>query len=145
MDYGYAERRQEVREQAYQRTYIPVLGEGNLPKYCDSKAKVILLYEGTESQKDGERIGIIMARPDTYKSVLLDLQNGEGDRQWYCYRHIELEYVRQVTAEKCVDGKWVEKKGHPNNHLWDCEWMQLLAASLNGLFTSQYIRNEPAE
>jgi len=41
--------------------------------------------------------------------------------------------VRQVMSTHKVDGKWVRKRGHPDDHLFDCEAMQLAMARLDNL------------
>jgi hypothetical protein len=58
---------------------------------------------------------------------------GEHLRKWHVYRGIEEQYCKQVASEERVDGKWQTKRGHPNNHLWDCEVLQVLAATIDGI------------
>ena len=40
----------------------------------------------------------------------------------------EREYVRQVMSTHKVDGEWVRRKGYPDDHLFDCEVMQMALA-----------------
>jgi hypothetical protein len=50
--------------------------------------------------------------------------------QWSVYQGIEREYVNQMTSEEKTDGLWKLKRGRTNNHLWDDEVLQLLAADV---------------
>lgn len=71
--------------------------------------------------------------PDVFKPIYFDLLTGEGRLKWYVYKNIEREYARQVVAEECVDGVWQPRKGYKQNHLFDCEVYQILAAAICGL------------
>ncbi len=46
--------------------------------------------------------------------------------------NIDANYLQQVTSEECIDGAWVARR--KDNHLWDCEVMNLVAAMILGLF-----------
>jgi hypothetical protein len=63
----------------------------------------------------------------------MQLMRGETMQKWYVYRHPERDYVRQVTAEQKQEGEWKLREGHPHNHLFDCEVLQLLAATIDGV------------
>jgi hypothetical protein len=71
--------------------------------------------------------------PDVFKPIYFDLLTGEGRLKWHVYRNIEREYARQAVAEECVDGVWQARKGYKQNHLFDCEVYQILAAAICGL------------
>lgn len=75
----------------------------------------------------------------SYKNLLVNLRDGKGQK-WSCPEYSE-EYTRQLNSEvlqRTIDAKtgkekwiWVQKSGIPN-HLWDCEILQILAASIVG-------------
>lgn len=67
---------------------------------------------------------------DVFRSWLVDFMEGAGN--WWVPSDIGdsregLEYLRQVTSTKKVDGEWVPPR-HGQDHLFDCETMQLVLA-----------------
>jgi hypothetical protein len=51
---------------------------------------------------------------------------------WAIPRDTGAEYQQQVTSEQQVGGKWRLRRGQRDNHLWDCEVLQLLGATIFG-------------
>ena len=70
------------------------------------------------------------------------MQKGEAPQKWWIYRNPEREYLRQVTAEERVNGKWNTKPGQSQNHLFDCCVGQLVLATVSGLVKSNNIQTE---
>jgi hypothetical protein len=67
---------------------------------------------------------------DVFRSALLDLLSGQSD--WFVPTDIGetrdgVEYLRQVTSTRKVDGVWIPPR-HGQDHLFDCETMQLVLA-----------------
>ena len=67
---------------------------------------------------------------DVFRSWLLDYMAGEGE--WHVPEDIGdsregIEYLRQVTSTRKIDGVWVPPR-HGQDHLFDCEVMQLVLA-----------------
>ena len=58
--------------------------------------------------------------------------NGTSTQRWHVYKGIERDYVRQVMSEQLTPKGWVVRKGYSDNHLWDCEVLQVLAATISG-------------
>lgn len=67
---------------------------------------------------------------DVFRTWLVDMMEGAGD--WYVPADIGdgkdgREYLRQVTSTRKIDGVWVPPR-HGQDHLFDCEVMQLVLA-----------------
>jgi hypothetical protein len=136
IDAGYERRRQEVFEYCYHRGGIPTIGNEKIK--MDFKLNELDPFEG-KSGAGKYSIGQLTFRTDIFKTRLLDLINSQGgrkpDKRWLTYDLVEREYSQQVTSEEKIEGAWEIVKGHPRNHLWDCEVIQLLAATCEGLYT----------
>jgi hypothetical protein len=85
---------------------------------------------------EGRRAGGQMLFPeitfavDVFRTWLMDFMGGNGE--WFVPNDIGelkdgVEYLRQVTSTKKIDGVWVPPK-HGQDHLFDCETMQLVLA-----------------
>jgi phage terminase large subunit GpA-like protein len=131
IDNHYAARSMEVYEYCFEFTAIPTMGMDS--KYLPFTKKEVDPFEG----KRGGGTAKIMEyhfNTDTFKTNLMQLMRGETMQKWYVYRHPERDYVRQVTAEHKQEGEWKLREGHPHNHLFDCEVLQLLAATIDGVY-----------
>ena len=90
--------------------------------------------EGRKSRmRLGSRFSMLTWNTDIFRSKLLSAIDGDGPFPWHVYRMIERQYVRQVLSTHKVDGEWIRKKGHPDDHLFDCEVMQLVLARFGTL------------
>ena len=74
---------------------------------------------------------------DQLKDILVNLiqQTDSAGRRWMVpngYGANE-EYTSQMTAERCINGKWVNPQDKPN-HAWDSELLCLLGALRFGYF-----------
>jgi len=67
------------------------------------------------------------------RSKLLAAIRGETPWGWHIPRMPGREYVRQVMSTHKVNGVWETKKGHPQDHMFDCEAMQLALARYDSL------------
>jgi len=128
VDNSYAQRAQEVMEEAYFRRMIPCYGRDQL-----ELPFMLRLIDPFEGKRGGgrDKIGTYTWKPNVFKDLLFDMIKGESERRWYVYEAIEREYVRQMIAEERDPEGWHVRKGFTANHLWDCEVMQLLAATVN--------------
>lgn len=135
VDYGYEKRRMEVFEYCLMRGAWPMLGRDNLG--LPFKKMIIDPFEGKQGQTKGENAQNLLVyhfNTDVFGTILLDMMDGESDRAWYLPKLIEREYVRQAASMERVEGVWQTKQGHPQNHLWDCEVMQLVLATVHQLY-----------
>jgi len=134
IDSAYAERQAEVYEAclAFQG-FVAIVGKEikDHPFIVSS----INPFEGKRKQTDGESIPLILFNSTTIKNMTFDLMGGKGKRKWYVYKGIEMEYVKQVTSETKIAGRWKLKNANADNHLWDCECYQSLVALQNGFFS----------
>lgn len=74
---------------------------------------------------------------DVFRTLLMESINGEGMPWWVPARREDEArwrgvYVRQVASTRKVDGVWIPP-GHGDDHLWDCEVMQMVLALYMGL------------
>lgn len=147
-DYGYEKRQMEVFEAAIEHRMTPVKGNDRVG--LPYKRSDLDPREGKSGGQSDTLIKTYSWRTVIFKPLTLDLIRGQSDRRWVIPSGIEWadrsepdrtvigfrEYSRQVASEECVDGEWRLKRGHPDNHFWDCEVMQLLAATIHGLYRS---------
>lgn len=74
---------------------------------------------------------------DVFRTWMVELLNGVGGCSWYVPRGIGdtregADYCRQVTSTRKIDGVWVPPRDG-QDHLWDCECMQLVLARYDNL------------
>jgi hypothetical protein len=75
---------------------------------------------------------------DVFRSVLLDAMNGKANFKWWVpsertdEQRWSRQYVKQVTSTRKADGEWIVA-GHGQDHLFDCEVMQIVLAQFAGL------------
>lgn len=139
VDYGYATRAFEVFEYSLNYRAVPLKGADNIS--VPLRKVVLDPYEGKAGQGQS-RLPTYTFASDTFKSLLMDMMRGESGKTWMVYRHIEAEYVKQVTAEERVSGEWRLRRGHTQNHLFDCEVMQLVMATAGGLYRTTWLQTD---
>jgi phage terminase large subunit GpA-like protein len=132
IDASYAERRNEVLEQCIYGNLkggVPMFGRDSLREaYKVDKRDP---FEGTAKQ-GRSRIPMVTFNPDQIKHLVQRLTTGEDPHQWLLPNNIDGDYINQITSEECIDGAWIAKRR--DNHLWDCEVMNLVAAMVLGVF-----------
>jgi phage terminase large subunit GpA-like protein len=144
IDLGYTERRDEVLEQCIYgevKGAIPMFGRDTLKDAV--KADERDPFEGT-GRASGRKVPVVTFNPDQIKHNLSRLIDGEDPHQWLLPSDIDNNYIMQATSEECIDGAWVARRR--DNHLWDCEVMQLAAAMTIGTFRQVGLMlDEPAK
>jgi hypothetical protein len=75
---------------------------------------------------------------DVFRTILLDSLNGDAGFGW-CVpseRSNEMQwrrqYIKQITSTRKADGEWIVA-GHGQDHLFDCEAMQMVLAMHGGV------------
>jgi hypothetical protein len=98
------------------------------------------LYQQTDAilnyESKGACLPLLIVATNGCKNILANLRDGKGAR-WEVPSGIPKDYVAWLNSESKfnVGGKWVWKKiGSRENHSWDCEALQVLAASMRGVF-----------
>lgn len=140
IDCGYAERFGDVADFCSDFDAYALKGEDNM-KFDVNLRDDLDPNEGRKSRsRFGRKYSMITWNTDIFRSKLLAAMRGETPWTWHVPRLIGLdshqqsgvvngrEYVHQVLSTHKVDGEWVRKKGHANDHLFDCEVMQLVLA-----------------
>jgi phage terminase large subunit GpA-like protein len=133
IDMGYTERRVESLEQifyGYIKGAIPMFGRDNLKEAFDVR-KDYDPFEGTGKQ-GRHKLPMITFNPNLAKYQLAKLMDGTDAHQWLLPSNIPPEYIKQVTAEECIDGQWIKKNN--DNHALDCETMGLTMAQVIGVY-----------
>ena len=128
-------RTREVQEFAFSHPgYIPSMGVTRRARVLFT-TNAIDLDEGRRGGI-GRKIETIDFDGDMLKDILSVLvQRGAGARRWLVPQGYSLnkQYVEQMTAERSVNGRWVNPRNKPN-HYWDAECLALLAAIRFGYF-----------
>ena len=133
VDCGYAERQQEVYEASLKYRFIPTKGQENIKDLLFLES-AINPFEGKRRHRERHSLTVLFFKTDPFKMQLMQRIRAESGHAWYTYRDPEVDYQNQVTSEHREDGRWKIKPGHgTENHLWDCETLQLLGATRFGL------------
>lgn len=85
---------------------------------------------------DGRLITCLDHEPDQVKDILAAMiQGAQGARRWLIYRGCarRADYCDQMSAERSVNGRWINPRNAPE-HLWDAECLALLGAIYMGWF-----------
>jgi len=135
VDSGYGERTTEVYEECIRRRMVPCKGDDrNTPTELAWRQSQINPFEGTRRTGYSETLALILWRTDIFKQMLLSRIRGDVSG-WWVYRGIERDYCQQITAEERTAKGWVKRRR--DNHILDCEAMQILAALAYG-YLSKY-------
>ncbi len=133
MDQRY--RTREIQEWCFDHSgYLPCEGVKTRARSIYT-INTLDLDEG-KSTKIGFRVIEMLAHDgDQIKDILANLMQGRGGRKWFVPRGYasRADYCQQMTAERSVNGKWVNPGGR-SNHFWDAEVLCLLAALRFGVF-----------
>ena len=93
-------------------------------------------YFETPATIDGYEIPSINVNTIIFKdtlSIAMKVEPG-ADACMYYHREITEDFFKQMAAEfKDLDGKWKCPKGK-DNHYWDCEVLNLVAADIRGIY-----------
>jgi hypothetical protein len=148
MDYGWAYREYDVLQYALQgkingsQWVIPLNGSDNL------KSSLLFSYRDPFLGKAGSGVNSVETyswNTDTFRSLYMQMIRGESKEKWHVYDGIEEEYCKQATALEKVDGKWNNRRGHTQDHMYDCECMQLVIARIIGLYQNKLVMNVEEE
>lgn len=138
MDQRY--RTREVQEWAANHAgYIPCYGTSRRSRALYS-SNAFNVDEGRREQRAGRVIEVIEFDPDMLKDILaVQIQRAAGSRRWMVPRGYAMhsKYCEQMTAERCINGRWVNPQQRPN-HFWDAEGLALLAAIRLGWWGNAY-------
>ena len=140
IDIHYAERRGEVADFCADTGAIGLMGSDDLKTDLNLRDDLDP-SEGRKSRhRDGSKYNMLTWNVDIFRGKLLAAIRGETPWRWVVPSRISMdsqkrsgivsgrEYTRQVMSTHKVDGVWTRRKGFPNDHLFDCEAMQLALA-----------------
>jgi hypothetical protein len=138
MDQRY--RTREIQEWCHAHTgYIPTMGVSTRVRSLFAVSSLDL-DEGRTSKTGQRIIEVIGHDPDQLKDILaVQLLKGQGARRWFVPKGYALnsKYCAQMTAERCVNGRWINPQQRAN-HFWDAECLCLLAAIRFGIWGTQH-------
>ena len=132
IDAGYAGRRLEVWDvcaSSPTESVIPCIGRANIRKPVESSW--IDPYEGARFSRrayKGGKIRELQWNPDEFKPKAQDSLVGVGSLRAHLFKDPPRELIKQLIAEEFVGGKWQLRRGHRENHLWDCLVMAFMAS-----------------
>jgi hypothetical protein len=131
IDCGYKRRKMEVYEYCFMYGGYPTKGSDSRMSLAFKK-NYADPFEGKSGQgKDS--IAMYVFDTELFKEITQDLVMGRSEQTWLIHQHPSRDYVRQVASEECVNGVWMLKHGYAQNHAWDCEVLQTLGATVEGL------------
>jgi hypothetical protein len=136
IDANYEGRRLEVLSACYSLQMVPIFGSGH--SMLPIVRSLIDPFEGVSGQGQNKIMRLTIS-PDVFKHLLFDMTQGASPNRWHIYEDIEREYLKQIQSEELKDGRWCERRGYPNNHLWDCEVYQIVAATIYGYYKNPYM------
>jgi phage terminase large subunit GpA-like protein len=140
-------RTREVQEWCEQHNgYIPCAGVTTRARSL-FQVGALDLDEG-RSNRTGQRvIEMLTHDPDQLKDMLAGaIQRAEGAPRWWVPKGYAINgaYCAQMTAERCINGRWVNPLNKPN-HYWDAECLALLAAIRFGVWGRAQQENSDAK
>jgi phage terminase large subunit GpA-like protein len=104
-------------------------------------------------QQGMQRCPFFMWSNPTVKDFLYRLKTGKG-LGWGLPADVSAEYMRQMCSEAKrrtrnkktgqVEHQW-QVIGRRQNHLWDCECMQLVAAMIEGILVNPFATSKPVK
>lgn len=137
VDCGYETRALEVYEYAIKYKALPLRGSDSL-SFMAVKELKIDPYEGRRGHGEVTVLTYLF-NADIFKSLLLDMMRGEAKHQWILPQNVPQEYILQAGSEEKRDGVWTTKRGRSQNHLADCETMQLVMAFLHRIYRNEFL------
>lgn len=133
-------RSNEIQEWAFRHTgYIPCMGVTRRARALFTVSTLDLDEGKRGGGKPGRSIEVLDFDGDMLKDMLVvQIQRSQGARRWLVPKgHAgNAQYVAQMTAERCVNGRWVNPQNRPN-HFWDAEALALLGAIRFGVWGQQ--------
>jgi hypothetical protein len=129
VDIGYEGRYGETADFCTETGFLALMGDDNLKQDLYLRENLDP-REGRKGQKSsrGETFSMLTWSVDVFRGKLMAALRGETQFGWHVPKFPGRPYVRQVLSTHKVDGEWIRKKGHPDDHMFDCEAMQLALA-----------------
>lgn len=128
-------RKREVQEWCAEHAgYIPCEGVKTTARSVFTIG-ALDLDEGKRSQGNGRNIEVVSHDGDQIKDILSTMiQRRDGARQWMIPKGYagKSDYVKQMSVERCVNGRWINPGERPN-HAWDAECLTLVGALRLGI------------
>lgn len=116
--------------------YVPCYGVNRRGKAIFTE-NTFNVDAGRAGGSAGRTITALDHEPDQLKDILAGMIHGaKWARRWMVYRGCSrrADYCDQMTAERCVNGRWINPR-NAANHFWDAECLALLGAIYLGWFS----------
>lgn len=133
IDIGYAERYGEVADFCAFSGAIALKGEDNMKSDLYLRDDMNPNEGRKARQRESNRFTMLTWNTDIFRSKLLAAIRGETPWSWFVPKMAGRDYVRQVLSTQKIDGEWKTRKGYPDDHMFDCEVMQLVLARYDNL------------
>jgi len=123
-------RKREVQEWCAEHAgYVPCEGVKTSARSVFN-VQTLDLDEGKRGQGRGRVIEMVAHDGDQIKDILATMiERREGCRRWMIPKGYggKSDYTKQMSAERCVNGKWINPGVRPN-HAWDAECLTIVGA-----------------
>ena len=133
MDQRY--RKREVQEWCVEhKGYVPCEGVKTTARSVFT-VQSLDLDEGKRGQGGGRIIEMVAHDGDQIKDILATMiDKRPGCRTWMIPKGYggKADYTKQMSAERCVNGKWINPGDRPN-HTWDAECLCIVGALRLGI------------
>lgn len=136
-DIGYRDRFTDTAEACHKFKFVATKGADERLTMPWMK-RSINPFEGTTRASEEKSIPLIVYDTWHYKRKLFDRIQQVHPRPWHVYKGIERVYCDQLGAEIEINGRFEEKAKGADNHLLDCETIQIMGAEALG-FNSQLL------
>jgi phage terminase large subunit GpA-like protein len=128
-------RKREVQEFCYDhKGYIPCEGVKTTARSVFT-VQALDLDEGKRGAGNGRMIEMVAHDGDQIKDILATMiDRNPNARRWLLPRGygFKSDYTKQMSAERCVNGKWINPGERPN-HAWDSECLCIVGALRLGI------------
>ncbi len=133
IDIGYTERFGETADFCAATGAFALKGEDNMKGDLYLRDDMNPTEGRKATSRTSARYTMLTWNTDVFRSKFLAALRGETPWGWYIPKMAGREYIRQVMSTHKIDGEWCTKKGYPQDHMFDCEVMQLALARFDNL------------
>lgn len=132
VDIGYAARKGEVETYCSDQNDFMLRGTDS-NRSMMTKVVQVPRYPGTYREDKAHPIMLVEFAANQMKDKLWRMIEGPSDFSWWCFEYPPQEYLWQMQSEeRNGSGAWNKRKSRSQNHLWDCEIMQVVLARVLG-------------
>lgn len=133
VDIGYAERYGETADFCALTGALALKGEDNMKQDLYLRDDMNPNEGRKAGKRDISKFSMLTWNTDIFRTKQLAAIRGETPWVWHVPTMPGADYARQVLSTTKKDGVWGRLPGHPADHDFDCEVMQLVLARFDNL------------